>query len=290
MSAPLLYAILFLQQLIAASTHVVGKSLTNTIHPTVLLLLRAGLASLVFAIWIYFNRKKLKFPKNKDLAIFVLLGALCIPLNQYFFFLAVDYTAAPNVALAYALVPAFVLLLDTIFLRNKATLLKILGIIVAFAGATMIFSEQGIDLSSEFFIGNLIALAGSLSWAIYTIIGKKIIKEYGSIFSTGLAIILGYLLYLPIYFAIGDTSSFAFIDSTAIIKILYLGLFTSVVGYALWYWMLERMDASKLSVFNNLQPIITALLAFIFLSFNFTLPFVIGGIMVIIGVFLTQKG
>lgn len=290
MSPQVLYLILLIQQLIAASTHVVGKSLTNTIHPTVLLLLRAGLASLVFAIWIFFSRKKIKFPKNKDLAKFFILGALCIPMNQYFFFLAVDLTAAPNVALAYALVPAFVLLLDTIFLKNKATILKIFGIVVAFVGATVIFSEQGIDLRSEFFIGNLIALAGSLSWAIYTILGKNIIKEYGSIFSTGLAIILGYLLYLPIYFAIGDTSSFALIDNVAIIKILYLGLFTSVVGYALWYWMLERMDASKLSVFNNLQPIITAILAFIFLSFNFTLPFVAGGVMVIIGVFLTQKG
>ncbi len=290
MKKPTLYSILIIQQLIAASTHIVSKSLSSGIHPTVLLLLRAGIASLVFLIWIFFNRKKLTMPRGKDIWIFLLLGLLCIPMNQFFYFLAVERTVAPNVALAYALVPAFVLIMEAIFLKVKATFLKIIGILVAFSGALVIFIQNGITFSSEYFIGNLIAIGGSLSWAIYTIIGKKIIFKYGSIFSTGLAIIIGYLLYLPIYSLVGDTNSFAFIDGISWVKILYLGMFTSVVGYALWYWMLERMDAAKLSVFNNLQPVVTALLAFIFLSFNFTLPFVIGAVMVMSGVYLTQKG
>lgn len=290
MNALTLYIILFIQQLIPASTHIVSKNLSSDISPTMLLLLRAGLASLVFAVWMLFNKKKITFPRGRDFGVFVLLGLLCIPMNQFLYFQAVERTVAPNVALAYALVPAFVLAMETIFLKVKATLLKVLGILIAFGGALLIFIQNGIDLSSEYFVGNILGLLGSLSWAIYTIIGKKIIPKYGAIFSTGLAVILGYLLYLPIYATVDASLDFSFIDGTSWVQILYLGMFTSVVGYALWYWLLERMDASKLSVFNNLQPVLTAILAFIFLSFNFTTPFVIGALMVMLGVYLTQKG
>jgi drug/metabolite transporter (DMT)-like permease len=284
-----MYLILFIQQLIAASTHVVSKSLTATVHPSVLLLFRAGVASLIFLIWIFFNRKKLpKFQKG-DERTFVILGILCIPLNQYLFFTSVNLTTAPNVSLAYALCPAFVVIMEILYLKVKASKLKLAGIAIAFLGALTIFAERGIDLSSQYFLGNIIALIASFSWALYTIIGKNIIKRMGAIYSTGLAIIFGYILYLPIYFFTGDRTSIAAIDLSAGVKIAYLGVFTSVVGYALWYWVLERMEASKLSVFNNLQPVLTALLAAIFLSFNFTLPFALGGVLVLIGVFMTQR-
>lgn len=285
-----MYLILFIQQLIAASTHVVSKSLTDTIHPSVLLLFRALIASLIFMGIIFLKRKKLPKMELKDFFIFVVLGILCIPLNQYLFFISINMTTPANVSLAYALCPAFVLLMEIIFLKMKSSKWKTLGIIIAFAGAFTIFFERGIDFSSNYFVGNIVALIAAFAWAVYTIIGKRIIYKYGATYSTGLAIIIGYLFYLPIYAIWGDRSTIANIEMIDWVKIAYLGAFTSVIGYGLWYWVLKKLDASKLSVFNNLQPVITTILAVIFLGQMFTVPFLIGGTIAIAGVILTQKG
>jgi drug/metabolite transporter (DMT)-like permease len=284
-----MYIVLFIQQLIAASTHVVSKSLTDTIDPSVLLLFRALIASIIFMVILFFKRKRLPKLEKKDFLTFIILGILCIPLNQYLFFISIGMTTPANVALAYALCPAFVLVMEIIYLKTKSSKFKIAGIFIAFTGAFIIFLERGIDFSSSYFLGNLIALTAAFAWAIYTIIGKTVIYKYGATYSTGLAIIIGYICYLPIYAIWGDTSTISKIEPFDWIKIAYLGAFTSVIGYGLWYWVLKKLDASKLSVTNNLQPILTTILSVIFLTQTFTVSFIVGGIIAITGVILTQR-
>jgi len=285
-----MYFILFLQQLIASSTHVVSKSLTDTLSPSLLLLLRALIASSIFLVWIIYKRKKLPEMTKRDFLKFIVLGFLCIPLNQYLFFIAIKNTTAANVSLAYALCPAFVLILERIYLKTKSTKLRIIGMAAAFIGASLIFLERGVDLSSAYFVGNMIALTASFSWALYTVMGKKMINHYGAIYSTGLAIIFGFILFLPIFFISGTEIQISSIPTIDWVKILYLGSFTSVIGYVLWYWVLKKIDASKLSVFNNLQPVMTTILAAIFLTQEFTPLFIIGGTITIGGVILAQRG
>lgn len=72
--------------------------------------------------------------------------------------------------------------------------------------------------------------------------------------------------------------------------ILYLGVGTSIFGYMLWYYALGRIEASKLAVFANGQPIVATLLALIFLDYTITSTFLFGGIVTIAGVILTQLG
>lgn len=285
-----IYIVLIMQQVLAASTHVVGKSLTSLIDPTLSLLIRAAIASVVFGGWIIYTRKSLPKLNKKDTWLFLLLGFLCVPMNQLLFFVSVKYTTAPNVALAYALVPTFVFLLEIFHLKMKISKLKLIGIVLAFLGTLFIFMEKGIDLHSDYFYGNVLALLASFAWAVYTVIGKKIIPQYGAIYSTALAMIFGFILYIPIFLVFGDVSTFQLMQLDSWAKVAYLGVMNSVVGYALWYWMLKRMEASKLSVFNNLQPILTAALSAVLLSFAFTPIFIIGAVTVIAGVYLTQRG
>jgi drug/metabolite transporter (DMT)-like permease len=63
-----------------------------------------------------------------------------------------------------------------------------------------------------------------------------------------------------------------------------------VLGYLVWSWGLSKLEATKVSVFSNLQPIIAALLGWVFLGEPITLRFAIGATVVIAGVFLTEKG
>jgi drug/metabolite transporter (DMT)-like permease len=72
-------------------------------------------------------------------------------------------------------------------------------------------------------------------------------------------------------------------------QLFYLGVITSGVGYGLWYYALSRMEASRVSVFNNLQPVLTSILAFGLFGTVPTVMFVVGGAIAIAGVVVTQR-
>ncbi|MFN3270223.1 MAG: DMT family transporter, partial [Candidatus Kapaibacteriota bacterium] len=284
----MIYFLLIFQQFLASTTHIFAKNLTFDLPPTLVLFFRSLFASIMFVLILLIRKQNIFAIKKKDVPKFFILGALSIPLNQLLFFVSIKLTTAPNVALAYALSPIFILIIAVIFLKEKATLRKIIGIVVAFVGIGLILIEKGVSLKSEYFLGNLIALVASLSWAFYTTYGKPLIREYGSIYTTAISMVLGFLLYLPISIAVGDISYVGMIQTTHWLQIVYLAVMTSGLSYLLWYYALKRMSASSLGVFNNLQPVFTTILSVIFFKQVLTSIYLLGGLLVIVGVILAQ--
>jgi len=281
--------LILIQQLIASLSHIIAKDITLNLPPILVLFLRGSIAALLFSLWIFFRKAyKIKIHQNDWLKI-ILLGLINIPINQFLFFLAIEKTTAPNVSLAYALTPIFVFIIAIFYLREKVKLIKLIGIIIAMIGTIILLSEKGFKFSYNGILGDILALTASLSWAFYTIIGKNLTSKYNPIYITGLTMIIGWLLYLPI-FIFSDIHLVNYnISIKSWLQLLYLGAFTSAIGYAIWYYALTKIEASKLSVFNNIQPALTTLLSFLFFSTPITIYFVIGGTLIISGVYLTQR-
>lgn len=282
--------LLIIQQLIASGTHIIAKNLTSEVEPSVVLFFRALISAAAFVGFLLWRKNKIKRIEFKDVAALILLGALNIPINQFLFLTSIKMTSPPNVALAYALTPAFVLVISFFMINEKPTFLKTLGIFIAISGTVIVLSLKGFDFNSEGFIGDLLALAASISWAFYTVLGKKMVTKYGAIYVTGIAMVFGLLLYLPVFHLLPvqyHVSDFSLVNWG---QFIYLGVMTSAVAYALWYYALKRMEASKLSVFNNLQTVFTTILSIIFLGYQLEILFVLGGIMIIAGVIITQRG
>src|SRR3989339_502842 len=145
------YILIFIFQLLASGTHIAAKSVTFIVEPALLMLLRSGIAAGVYGIWMLFNHKKVKRIERKDWLKVLLLGILNVPLNQFLFLSAIKLTTAPNAALAYALTPAFVLILAISFFGEKGTTRKVIGIIIAFCGTALILFEKGFDFTSDNF-------------------------------------------------------------------------------------------------------------------------------------------
>lgn len=285
-----MYYILILQQIIASTTHIIAKNVLLSVPSPLLLVLRASIASLGYIVYLMFKKEKLFRIERKDILGLVILAILNIPINQFLFFISLKYTSPPNVALAYALTPAFILIIAYFFLKEKLSRLKTLGIAIALGGTLLILFEKGVNISSDNFLGNLLALSASLAWAVYTIVGKKYVIKYGAIYTTAVAMLFGLIAFLPIFFIVRPDYSIFQIDVSLWGQIFYLGLITSGVAYVLWYFALKKMEASKLAVFSNLQPILTTVMAIIFLDYTLTGYFIIGGILTIIGVIVTQRG
>ncbi|HRP02297.1 MAG TPA: EamA family transporter [Candidatus Kapabacteria bacterium] len=283
--------LLVLQQLIASLSHIIAKDITKDVSPNLVLLLRASIAAFVYTIWIVYSKKyKIKIDK-KDYYKLIILGIINIPINQFLFFIAISKTTAPNVSLAYALTPIFVFIIAFFYLGEKLSTKRILGIIIAVLGTIVLLSEKGLKFNTDGLIGDTLALVASLSWAFYTIIGKQLIQKYNPIYITGLTMIIGLITYLPFLpFSNIDYSLIIHLDTLDYLQLLYLGTFTSAIGYAIWYYALTKIDASKLSVFNNLQPALTATLSFFIFGTPITLLFVVGAAMILLGVYVTQRG
>ncbi len=282
--------LIIIQQLIASGTHIVAKGITFELEPAFILLIRSALASLFYIIWLSFRNKSVKKIDKKDYYKVILLGLLNIPLNQFLFLQGLKYTTAPNMALAYALTPAFVLIIAVIFLKEKTNAKKLTGVAIAIIGAAVVLLERGLIFTEDSLLGDFLALAASFSWALYTIIGRNFSIKYGAIYSTGLAMTTGFLLFVPIFLILPVSFAIETITAVNWLQLIYLGVITSGVGYAIWYYALTKTEASKVAVFNNLQPVMTTILSIIFFGTSLTPFFVIGGLLIIGGVYLTQRG
>jgi drug/metabolite transporter (DMT)-like permease len=227
--------------------------------------------------------------ESKDNRAFWLLGLLAIPINQGFFLYGLQWTTAGHSALLYALTPLFVLVLAAWKLGERITWGRTVGILLAFGGVVLVLLEQGIELAPGQFTGDVLIITAVVAWAYYTVLGKPYIKKYGAMLVTARAMTYGTLLFIPV--GLLPMASF---DPDVVALDAWAGLFycaigTSVIAYTLWYWALHFVDAAQVAVFNNIQPIIAAGLGWLLLGEVITGTFVIGGVLVLIGVFLTEK-
>ncbi|MEW5798749.1 MAG: DMT family transporter [Bacteroidota bacterium] len=283
-----IYIIMLIQQLIASGTHLIAKTVTREVDPMALTFVRGLISGGVLAIVFFIREKKIRI-QREDFGTLFWLSVLAISINQYFYLYGMKFTLAANGALLYATTPAFVLVFSRLILGERLTMWKVTGVVVAFVGVTIIIFERGIDFSSDYFFGNVMILIAVIAWALYAIQGKKLIAKYGAFHVSSLTIILGAVVFIP-----PGAASLTWFDVSTIsidnwFGILYLALGTSVVSYILWYYAIGKFDTTKVAVFANAQPILTTILAVLILDQPITGIFVIGGVITIAGVLLTQR-
>lgn len=283
--------ILIFQQLIASSTHLFAKQVVQTLHPAVVVLYRGGLSVAAYATWMLIRRQPFARIERSDWPMLVMLGIINIPMNQLMFVWGLRYTTPPDASLAYALSPAFVLVISRILGHEQLTRAKVYGIACAIAGTLIVLLEKGLSMRSEHLFGNIIELCASLSWSFFTVFGRRMSIKIGAVYATGLSMLIGTIVYLPLY-ALLPVPHVApgMLTADQWGGLMYLGIVTSGFGFGLWYYLLTKMEASKVAVFNNLQPVFTTVLSFVIMGIAPSPFFIVGGCVVLLGVFLTQRG
>jgi len=282
------YIVLLIQMFIAGGTHIIAKAVLGTVDPATLTFLRS-IFSTIGLMTLFFVRSKTFGIERQDWPKIAWLGFLGLPLNQFLYLYGLGFSTAANGALLYATTPVFVLVLSHFVLKERITAKKTIGILLAFAGVAVVIFERGVDFSSDHTYGNLMILLAVLAWALFTIQGKPMVLKYGAVRTTALAMTIGMILFLPIGIFSAAQFDFGSIDMSHWVGVAYLGLGTSVFGYMLWYYALGKLETSKTAVFANGQPILATILAIIFLQYSITAVFVIGGIVTLAGVVMTQR-
>jgi drug/metabolite transporter (DMT)-like permease len=282
--------VMLLHSALSAGTYLFAKRALLELSP-----FEVGLARFTLAGAIYFALL-LRFPQKvtrADLLRLTVLGFIAIPLNQGLFLYGLSLTTPGHAALLYAMTPVFVFVLALLRGEERSSRWKSAGIATAFAGAAVVLLARG-QLSGQVdapnaLLGDVLVLLAVVAWAVYAVWGKPYAERYGVVTTTGITIVIGTLLYLPVGIFFSRADAFRALSGVGWLSVAYLVVLTSVVSYLLYYWALAREDASRVAIWSNTQPVLTALLAWMVSGDRLTPSFVVGGLLVIAGVAMTQQ-
>lgn len=281
---------MLLHSVISAGTYLAAKRALGELSPWEVALARFSLAGLFYAVLV--ARSRVAIPR-RDLWGLAVLGVVAIPVNQGFFLYGMALTTPGHGALLYALTPIFVFLLARWRLGEATTPLKVAGIGTAFAGVVVVLLGRGalgLPGAGRVLLGDLLILLAVVAWAVFAVAGKVYAERYGVRTMTGVAITIGSLVYLPLGLALSERASFARLSAVGWGSVAYLVVLTSIVAYLVYYWAMRRTDASRVAIWSNLQPVLTAVLAWAIYGEPITPTFLAGGAMVLAGVVLTERG
>jgi drug/metabolite transporter (DMT)-like permease len=248
---------------------------------------RFFIASPILFLYVYVSGRVVSVDVG-DVPWMVLLALSGVTLLYVAQFVALVYTTATNASILINTSVIFIAIISY-FYGEKFSKLRIAGVAVSFFGVMLILSKGNLSFfSNETFIGDVLMIINGLLWATYTLIGKKLLEKYSPEVLTAYVFVIGSVLLFPFAVYEGFTLP-SEITINAWVSILYLAVLCSVFAYVIWYMALENMDATKVAVFIYLIPLFTAIMAFFILDERIDFFTVVGGVMTMIGVYLTER-
>lgn len=250
--------------------------------------LRMGLAYLALLVM---RPKFLRLPV-KDELMFLLIG---ITGGSFYFFLqntALTYTYAANVSIIVALSPILTVILAQLFSRNGERLGKwvYLGAVIAIAGVVLVVLNGTLSFHLSP-VGDLLALAAALMWAVYSILIKKYTEQYDNFIVTRRVFFWAFLTAVPLMLLTDGMPSMAALFSAPKVWVswIFLAVFGNAVCFAIWNIAFKRLGVVVTNNYLYASPFVTVVVAWLLLKEPISLMSVIGAVLITVGVIFAYK-
>lgn len=184
--------------------------------------------------------------------------------------------------------PAFMVLFARFILKEKITFKKCFSIVLATIGVGIIVGNGQIDVSQQ--LGGFYLLVAALTWALMSVLVKKIPQQYSQIVITTYSSLVAVCLLTPVV-----VPRLKYLDISSILQptisggLIYLGIVSTAGGFLLWNKGLQLMNASSGGLFFFFQPIVGTFLGWLLLDETIGLSFWLGTMLIFSGVFLVIK-
>jgi drug/metabolite transporter (DMT)-like permease len=282
--------LLILVSFVWAGSFIVVDIVTQEMDPIDLGFLRFLVATPLMILLVVLRKKPVLLPR-KELPSLIVLGLTGVTLLYLFQFIGIHFTNAPTASVLINTNVIFIAILSGLFLHETLTRKRVAGIVLSFIGVFVIMfvdiSKQELTFDNLFLIGGILMLLSAFCWALYSFVGKRLLKTYDAFVITAYAFGFGTLFYIPfVVLHLGSVLQQTSLNGW--LAVLYLALTCSLFGYLGWYYALKHIDASKAAVFLNFIPLFTILMSF-FLGTSLTWFFFLGAGLIIYGVYLTQR-
>jgi drug/metabolite transporter (DMT)-like permease len=287
----MIYLKLLLTAIFWGGTFVAGRFVAQNVGPYSIAFLRFTIASVFLLLLTWRIEGKLPRLKKSQILPVILLGMTGIFIYNVMFFKGLKIIAAGRASLIVATCPIFITICSAIFLKEKINLMKGLGIIISVCGAMIVISKGNIYRIFEggMGLGELYIFCCVLSWVAYSLIGKVVMKNLSPLISVSYSATIGAIALSVPAFIEGLPRNIASQSMLDWLCISYLGVFGTVIGFVWYYQGVERIGPTKAGLFINFVPISAILCAFFILQEPITISLAAGAVLVILGVYLTNR-
>lgn len=272
-------------------TWVAGRVLGRYMGPFSAAFLRFALASL-FLIFLT-ARLEGGIPKltRANFPWLFALAATGIFAYNALFFAGLRTVAAGRAALIAAAIPAVVALSSAVVFKERFTLVKTAGIVLSFCGVGLIVSDgqPGHLLADRLSVGDLCIFGCVITWAAYTLLGKKAMEHVAPYGTVTWSCMLGALLLLPPAVGTGLWQDIAQAGPVAWGCLLFFGILATGYGFSWYYEGVQAIGPTKAGIFINLVPVVAVFLGWCLLGEPLSGALAMGGFCVLSGVWLTNR-
>lgn len=270
--------------------HTIAKGVMPTyIEPFGFIFLRVfGAAVLFWGISFLGPKEKIAtsdWPRIFGCAVFGMV------INMLFFFKGLSLSTPINSSVIVTLSPVMVLILASILIRERITLLKTLGIIVGLAGALVLvlFSAESTGNAPNIPMGNVLFIVNAFSYGLYLILVKPLTAKYHAFTLMKWLFLIGVIINFPITIGEFTDVNWTNLPFDAIWKMAFVVAGTTFSTYLLNIYALKQLSASTISVFIYMQPLIAITYAILSGADELNLVKIVAAILVFVGVYMVSK-
>ncbi|MGZ9164304.1 MAG: DMT family transporter [Anaerolineales bacterium] len=270
--------------------YVVSKVVLDIIPPFSLVSLRLVLGALTLAIVLAMRG----FPTitQKQFWQGMGVGFVGYGISLSLQFLGTKLSTAGNGSLVTSATPAFVLIFAWILLKEKITALRLTALFLATLGVIAVIDPRSAQLNPDLFLGNLLLLGAALTWALYSVLVRKATQALDVLPFSLVAFLGGLPVSIPASaweWRQGATIGVGEVGLGVVGGVLFLGIISTALAMVLWNNAFTLVDANLASLTFFAQPMVGTLLGWLFLGEKITPLFLLGGLLIGIGLVISSR-
>ncbi|MBO0603381.1 DMT family transporter [Sporosarcina sp. E16_3] len=284
MKRPLLYSLLVIVMMIWGFNIIAIKVIVSTLPTITITALRVFMAFLALLPILYY-KKMFRVLSKKEMAYVLGIALTGVLGHQVFMSVGLNYTSATNGGVILGTVPIATSIAAILFLGDKLTISRVLGLLFGFSGVTFVMLSNA-SLTIGFSIGDLYMCIVVVLQALSFVLIKRLSESVEVIYITGIAQLIGFGMLLSLSFVIepNGISLLKYGSTTVWLLFLGSGLIATGLGHLLYNYAIQQLGASKSALFLNLSPFFAILGSALFLGEHIFAGQWIGFGLIVIGV------
>lgn len=275
---------------IYGANHTIAKGLMpDIIGPFGFILLRVSGATLLFwLVSLFFPSEKID---RKDLILFIICAVFGMVLNMNMFFKGLELSTPINSSVVITLSPVLLLILSAIFLKEKITWFKGIGIGLGLAGALalILFGAQSQPNAPNIPLGNILFIVNAASYSMYLILVKPLVAKYSSITLMKYLFLFAFIINIPIGLNQFMEVNWSSLGLAEVSQMLFVVIGTTVLTYLFNIYALKQLSPSTIGAFIYLQPVLASAFAIALGADSLSTLRIGAAVLIFIGVFLSTR-
>ena len=263
----------------------------QNIPPNTLSFLRWCLVWIILFPFTYQEIIKLKYKIKENLSLFFILGFTSVCIFTSFTYNALNHTQVINASLFNTAIPVTIILVCFLLKIEKTNIFQLSGLFISVLGILAIITRLDLNilLSLNFNKGDLFMIGAIIAWGIYSAYLRKRNFDVSLLALVQIICTFGLIFLLPLFFIDIIQDKVVEINSNFFYILFYIALFPSIGSYYCWAGAVSIIGANRAGIFLSLIPLFSTLMAIFFYNEQFQFFHLIGAILIILGLFLSNK-